>query len=156
MMMQQLQLEFSWNRALKPKGEARRAKAAVHQVPAASEADDPLNQVTMEEVIRTKNLMIALKRVLANKGSSGVDGMPVEELRDYLRRHWPQIRDQLTCGGYKPQSVMRVCIKKPGGGIRELGIPTVLDRFIQQTMHQVLSPLYDETFSASSYGFVGL
>ncbi len=153
MMMQQLQLEFSWNRALKPKGEARRAKAAVHQVPAASEADDPLNQVTMEEVIRTKNLMIALKRVLANKGSSGVDGMSVEALEDHLKRHWPQMREQLITGGYKPQPVMRVLIPKPGGGTRELGVPTVIDRFIQQALHQVLSPFYDETFSASSFGF---
>lgn len=151
--MQQLQLNFTWNRTLNPKGEARQGKAAVHQVPAASEADDPLNRVAMEEVVRRENLKIALKRVLANKGSSGVDGMSVEELKDHLKLNWPQIREQLIIGGYKPQPVMRVSIPKPGGGTRELGVPTVIDRFIQQALHQVLSPLYDETFSISSFGF---
>lgn len=151
--MQQLHLKFSWNRALNPEGEARKGKAAERQVSAASGADDPLNRVTMEGVVRRENLLIALKAVLANKGSGGVDGMSVEELKDHLKLHWPQIREQLIAGGYKPQPVMRVLIPKPGGGTRELGIPTVIDRLIQQALHQVLSPLYDETFSASSFGF---
>lgn len=151
--MQQLHFDFIWNRSLSPEGEARKGRVAEHQVSVASEAIDPLNRVTMEEVVRKENLLIALKRVQANKGSSGIDGMSVEELRDHLKHHWPQIRDQLLDGGYRPQPVQRVSIPKPGGGTRDLGIPTVLDRFIQQALHQVLSPLYDETFSASSYGF---
>ena len=151
--MQQLHFDFIWNRALSPEGEARKGRAAERQVSVASQGNDPLNRRTMEEVVRRENLLIALKRVLANKGSSGIDGMSVEELRDYLKLHWPQIRDQLITGGYRPQPVVRVSIPKPGGGTRELGVPTVLDRFIQHALHQVLSPLYDETFSASSYGF---
>jgi group II intron reverse transcriptase/maturase len=107
----------------------------------------------MEEVVRRENLQKAVKRVCANKGSPGVDGMAVEELRDYLKTHWPQIREELLQGQYKPQPVKQVMIPKPGGGTRMLGIPTVVDRFIQQALLQVLNPIYDLTFSAQSYGF---
>jgi len=107
----------------------------------------------MEEVVRRENLQKALKRVCANKGSPGVDRMPVEELRDYLKTHWSGIREELLQGQYKPQPVKQVMIPKPGGGTRMLGIPTVLDRFIQQALLQVLNPIYDSTFSAHSYGF---
>lgn len=107
----------------------------------------------MEEVVRRENLQKALKRVCANKGSPGVDRMPVEELRDYLKTHWSGVREELLQGQYKPQPVKQVMIPKPGGGTRMLGIPTVLDRFIQQALLQVLDPIYDPTFSAHSYGF---
>jgi len=107
----------------------------------------------MEEVIERENLKEALKRVKANKGSPGVDGMTVGELPDYLKRNWAAIREQLLGGAYKPQPVRRVEIPKPDGGVRKLGIPTVLDRFIQQAVMQVLQGRWDSTFSEHSYGF---
>ncbi len=88
-----------------------------------------------------------------NHGSAGVDGMTVEELPAYLREHWPQIREQLLTGQYQPQPIKRVEIPKPEGGVRKLGIPTVLDRFLQQALLQVLQPRWDPTFSEHSYGF---
>jgi len=107
----------------------------------------------MEEVCQRDNLVRALKRVKANQGSPGIDGMRVEELTDYLKEHWPRILEQLLQGAYQPQPVKRVKIPKPGGGERPLGIPTVLDRFIQQAVMQVLQGSWDRTFSAHSYGF---
>jgi RNA-directed DNA polymerase len=108
----------------------------------------------MEEVVRRENLLRAWKRVRANKGAPGVDGMTVEALGPYLREHWPRIREELLDAAYVPAPVRRVEIPKPGGrGIRLLGIPTVLDRFIQQAMLQVLTPVFDPHFSESSYGF---
>src|SRR4029453_12390891 len=107
----------------------------------------------MEEVCERKNCEQALARVKSNKGSAGIDGMTVEELPAYLKKHWPTIREQLLSGTYQPQPVKRVEIPKPDGGIRQLGIPTVLDRFIQQAVMQVLQRSWDETFSAHSYGF---
>lgn len=107
----------------------------------------------LEEVISQSNLKLALKRVHQNKGSAGVDGMSVNELSDYLKRNWHQIRDKLLQGNYRPMPVKRVDIPKPDGGIRQLGIPTVLDRFIQQALAQILQNSYDKTFSDSSYGF---
>jgi RNA-directed DNA polymerase len=107
----------------------------------------------MEEVCERKNCEQALARVKSNKGSAGIDGMTVEELPTYLRKHWPIIREQVLSGTYKPQPVKRVEIPKPDGGIRQLGIPTVLDRFIQQAVMQVLQRSWDETFSDHSYGF---
>lgn len=107
----------------------------------------------LEEVISQSNLKLALKRVRQNKGSAGVDGMRVNELSDYLKENWHQIRDKLLEGSYKPMPVKRVDIPKPDGGVRQLGIPTVLDRFIQQALAQILQNGYDKTFSDSSYGF---
>ncbi|MGH7930479.1 MAG: group II intron reverse transcriptase/maturase [Candidatus Binatia bacterium] len=112
-----------------------------------------ISEPLMEEVIERENHREALRRVKANKGSPGVDGMTVEELEGHLEEHWPAIREQLLSGSYKPQPVKRVEIAKPGGGIRKLGIPTVLDRFIQQAVMQVLQPRWDPTFSQYSYGF---
>jgi len=97
----------------------------------------------MEEVCERENCKQALKRVKANKGSAGVDGMTVQQLPEYLRQHWPAIREQLLNGTYKPQPVKRVEIPKPDGGVRKLGIPTVLDRFIQQAVMQVLQGRWD-------------
>jgi len=107
----------------------------------------------MEEVCERENCKQALARVKANRGSPGVDGMTVHDLPGYLQQHWSVIREQLLSGTYKPQPVKRVEIPKPDGGVRKLGIPTVLDRFIQQTVMQVLQDRWDRTFSSNSYGF---
>ncbi len=107
----------------------------------------------MEEVCQRENLFEALRRVRANRGSPGVDGLTTDELPDYLREHWPGIRDQLLKGTYQPQPVKRVEIPKPDGGVRKLGIPTVLDRMIQQAVLQVLQGRWDRTFSEHSFGF---
>ena len=107
----------------------------------------------MQEVLQPENLEAALVRVQANEGASGVDGMTVKQLPDYLRVHWPRIKQQLLDGTYKPQPVRRVEIPKPDGGVRKLGIPTVLDRFIQQAVQQVLTRRWDGTFSPNSFGF---
>ena len=119
----------------------------MHESPADTER-------LMEEVCERGNSEQAMKRVKANKGGPGVDGMTVQELPDYLKQHWPAIREQLLSGTYQPQPVKRVEIDKPdGGGVRKLGVPTVLDRFIQQAVLQVLQKRWDETFSEHSYGF---
>jgi RNA-directed DNA polymerase len=107
----------------------------------------------MEEVCGRENCLRALRRVKANKGSPGIDGMRVGELAGYLKQHWPVLREQLLSGTYKPQAVRRVEIAKPDGGVRKLGIPTVLDRFIQQAVMQVLQGRWDATFSEHSHGF---
>lgn len=107
----------------------------------------------MEKVINRDNLLTALRNVKRNGGSPGIDGMTVEELPEYLKKEWPKIRRQLMDGTYVPSPVKRVEIPKPGGGIRQLGIPTVLDRFIQQALLQVLQQDWDKTFSDSSFGF---
>ena len=108
---------------------------------------------SMELVVERQNCFAALARVKANKGSPGIDRMTVGELPAYLELNWPRIREDLLAGRYRPQPVRRVAIPKPGGGERELGIPTVLDRFIQQALLQVLQPRFDPTFSDASYGF---
>lgn len=107
----------------------------------------------MELAVERQNCLAALKRVKANKGSPGIDGMTVGELPAYLKANWLGIREDLLAGRCQPQPVKRVAIPKPGGGERELGIPTVLDRFIQQLLLQVLQPCFDPTFSEASYGF---
>jgi RNA-directed DNA polymerase len=107
----------------------------------------------MEAVVDRGNLMLAYQRVVANKGAAGVDALTVTELKDHLKRHWPTIRARLLAGTYQPQPVRRVDIPKPQGGVRTLGIPTVVDRLIQQALHQVLQPIFEPTFSAASYGF---
>ncbi len=107
----------------------------------------------MEEVCDRENLEIAWKRVRGNKGSPGVDGLTIDNAVDYLREHWPTIRDQLLDGAYQPQPVKRVEIPKPDGGVRKLGVPCVVDRLIQQALLQVLQKRWDPTFSEHSYGF---
>ena len=115
--------------------------------------ESPATEQLMEEVCERENCKQALKRIKANKGSAGVDGMTVHDLPEFLKQHWPAIREQLLSGTYKPQPVKRVEIPKPDGGVRKLGIPTVLDRFIQQAVMQVLQRSWDRTFSNHSYGF---
>jgi RNA-directed DNA polymerase len=112
-----------------------------------------IGEQLMEEVCERENCKQALARVKANKGSAGMDGMTVQQLPEYLKQHWAAIREQLLRGTYVPQPVKRVEIPKPDGGVRKLGIPTVLDRFIQQAMLQVLQRRWDRTFSEHSYGF---
>jgi len=112
-----------------------------------------ISKPLMEAVCERRNCKQALARVKGNKGSAGIDGMTVEQLPAYLKRHWLTIRGQLLSGAYKPQPVKRVEIPKPDGGMRKLGIPTVLDRFIQQAVMQVLQRSWDRTFSTHSYGF---
>jgi RNA-directed DNA polymerase len=108
----------------------------------------------MEAVVERENMLNALRRVVSNKGAAGVDAMSVDELKPYLQTHWGCIKEHLLEGSYQPQPVRRVEIPKPGGkGVRKLGVPTVVDRLIQQAVHQVLSPLFDPDFSVSSYGF---
>jgi len=129
-------------------GRERQASAA------GQEKTRPKATELMEEVLRRENLFEALRRVRGNQGAPGVDGMAVEALVPYLRENWPHIREELLQGAYKPAPVRRVEIPKPEGkGIRSLGIPTVLDRLIQQAILQVLMPIFDPHFSESSYGF---
>ena len=135
--------------AVKPQGSHARVEAP----PAGSGNERLGSSDLMEEVCERQNLQAALRRVRRNAGSPGIDGMTVEQLPDHLRVHWPRLREELLAGRYQPQPVRRVTIPKPGGGERELGIPTVLDRFIQQALLQVLQPLFDPTFSDASYGF---
>lgn len=118
------------------------------------EHSHPTTERVMEEVVEQKNMLNAYRRVVANKGAAGVDGMTVEQLSDELKAHWQETKGKLLEGNYRPQGVKRVEIPKPGGaGMRMLGIPTVTDRLIQQALHQVLSPIFDPDFSESSYGF---
>ena len=107
----------------------------------------------MEVVVERGNMTAAYRRVVRNKGAAGVDGMNVDELKPYLAREWERIKSELLEGGYTPQPVLQVEIPKPGGGMRKLGIPTVVDRLIGQAIHQVLEPIFDPQFSESSYGF---
>ena len=107
----------------------------------------------MEAVVERGNLRLAYQRVVENKGAAGVDELAVSELKEHLKQHWPTIRARLLAGDYQPQAVRRVDIPKPQGGVRTLGIPTVVDRLIQQALHQVLQPIFEPTFSDASYGF---
>ena len=107
----------------------------------------------MEAVVERGNMRLAYQRVVENKGAAGVDELTVAELKDHLKRHWPTVRARLLVGDYWPMAVRRVDIPKPQGGVRTLGIPTVVDRLIQQALHQVLQPIFEPTFSEASYGF---
>jgi RNA-directed DNA polymerase len=129
---------------------SRRGEASVG---ASGECPPGNEESLMERVVERPNLLRALGRGKANGGSPGIDGMTVEELPGDLPQHWPMIRVSLLGGTYRPRAVKRVEIPKPGGGVRKLGIPTVLDRFLQQALLQVLPPEGDKTFSEGSYGF---
>jgi RNA-directed DNA polymerase len=107
----------------------------------------------MERVVERSNLRLAYQRVVQNKGAPGVDGLTVAEFKDWLKVHWPSVKRALLEGGYLPRPVRRVDIPKPTGGMRTLGVPTLVDRLIQQALHQVLQPLFEPTFSEGSFGF---
>jgi group II intron reverse transcriptase/maturase len=138
-------------------GEARRAghgkERSGNEHPLLMQSTQSSTQSLMELVVARGNAVMALKRVRRNKGSPGIDGMRVEELEPYLHEHWQMIREQLLAGSFRPSAVKRQLIPKSGGGMRELGIPTVTDRFVQQLLLQVLQPIFDPTFSEHSHGF---
>jgi len=113
----------------------------------------PETEQLMEAVVARENMLRAYKQVVSNKGAAGVDGMTVEQLKPYLQEHWGKIKEELLNGKYGPQPVRCVEIPKPQGGVRQLGIPPVVDRLIQQALHQVLLPIFEPGFSESSYGF---
>jgi RNA-directed DNA polymerase len=152
-MRQNIQTELDFSST--PAGEAREAgREETESSPVVKDPESPAStNRLMEEVCERENLKEALRRVKANKGSAGVDGMTVGGITDYLKQHWPAIREQLLNGTYEPKPVRRVEIPKPDGGVRKLGIPTVLDRLIQQAVMQVLQRQWDPTFSEGSYGF---
>lgn len=114
---------------------------------------NPDTMLLMEAVVQRSNMVLALRRVEKNNGSAGIDAMTAQELRSYLKEHWPGIKEALLEGSYQPTAVRGVQIAKPAGGMRQLGIPTAVDRLIQQAINQVLSPIFDVNFSKSSYGF---
>ena len=115
-----------------------------------TKSEDP---ALMERVVERSNLWLAYQRVVKNKGAPGVDGVTVAEFKDWLKVHWPRVKEALLEGRYLPRAVRRVDIPKPSGGIRTLGVPTVVDRLIQQALHQVLQPVFEPTLSEASYGF---
>ena len=137
------------------RGEALKLRREGTESPTAERDTESLAEgQLMEQVCERENLKRALARVKRNKGSAGVDGMTVVQLSGYLKVHWPAIRERLLAGQYQPLPVRRVEIDKPGGkDKRKLGIPCVLDRFIQQAMLQVMGPIFEPTFSEFSYGF---
>src|SRR5271157_1715567 len=150
---QKNQLELAWGE--EGRGEAPKIIPTGTESSAAKRGTEnpAITEALMEEVCERENCKRALARVKANKGSPGVDGMTVHELGRFLQQHWPGIREQLLSGTYKPQPVKRVETPKPEGGVRKLGIPTVLDRMIQQAVQQVLQSRWDAEFSEHSYGF---
>jgi RNA-directed DNA polymerase len=152
-MRQQKQVELSLGTGAT--GEARSAAAREAEARAATTDIESraAGGPSMEAIVERNNLKKALARVRANKGAAGIDGMTVEDLSPYLKEHWLTIRAQLLDGTYKPRPVRRVEIPKASGGRRPLGIPTVLDRFIQQAVMQVLQADWDRTFSEASFGF---
>jgi RNA-directed DNA polymerase len=138
-----------------PTGEARKVGGKENESPETMHIPESpaRSDRLMEEIVERENLKEALRRVKANKGSPGVDEMTVNQLDDYLKQHWPTIREELLSGTYKPNPVKRVEIPKPDGGVRKLGIPTVLCRFVQQAVMQVLQRQWNPTFSDHSFGF---
>jgi len=139
----------AWEVGVKPRGPEQGLSCPAAPPPEEPTAPEDL----LEQVLSRDNLLQALDRVKANRGAPGIDGMTTRQLPEYLKEHWPAIRESLTSGTYQPSPVRRVEIPKPGGGERLLGIPTVLDRLIQQALSQVLGKLFDPHFSDASYGF---
>ncbi|WP_247887198.1 reverse transcriptase domain-containing protein, partial [Azospirillum sp. SYSU D00513] len=133
-------------------GEAR-PEARLDEADHPRRGTDAMGPGLLDAALARENLLRALKKVRANGGAAGVDGLDIDQTAERLKTHWPAIRDRLREGTYRPQPVRRVMIPKPGGGERELGIPTVTDRLIQQAVLQVLQPILDPGFSDHSYGF---
>ena len=138
---------------LESRGEAPRVKRSEEEPTAICGDERSGASDLMAKVVSRRNLQAALKRVRKNRGSAGIDGMTVEQLCDHLRQCWPMLREQLVGGSYRPAMVKQQLIPKSGGGMCKLGIPTVLDRFIQQALLQVLQPMFDPSFSRHSHGF---
>lgn len=150
---QKSQQQLAFASSVKVKPEAQLGEGTETLAAGSTTESQVHKERLMEVMLERSNLKQALRRVEENKGAAGVDGMRVEELRAYLKQHWPQLREKLLSGNYEPAPVRRVEIPKAGGGTRKLGIPTVVDRFIQQAMLQVLQADWDASFSAHSYGF---
>jgi len=146
-MSRQLELPFEG------RGEAPGAERSVEALTAPGKREGSGASGLMERVVSRPNMLAAYKRVRANKGSPGIDGVTVEQLPAWLKENWERVREGLLAGTYQPTAVRRQLIAKAGGGERELGIPTVPDRLIQQALLQVLQPIFDPTFSDHSYGF---
>ena len=140
-------------RVVTGEGEAHAEAARDEARPAFQQQTGFGREDLLWQALSRENMAAAWKRVKANKGSAGVDGLTIEQAPEFLKSHWPRIRQELFDGTYRPQAVRRVEIPKPTGGVRELGIPTVVDRLIQQALLQILQPLIDPTFSEFSYGF---
>jgi RNA-directed DNA polymerase len=133
--------------------DSRHYEAEVTSGTAGTELFHEESQGLLEQVLERQNMLQAYQRVLRNKGAAGVDGVTVGELKSLLQERWPDVKAALLCGSYQPQAVRQVDIPKAGGGSRQLGIPTVLDRLIQQALHQMMSPIFEQGFSDHSYGF---
>jgi RNA-directed DNA polymerase len=131
----------------------RRVEQCEHQTSTARREDSIQNEALIEIMLGRANMEAAYRKVVSNKGAPGVDGMTTEDLKTYLQTDWIRIKEELLTGRYKPKPVKQVEIPKPDGGVRKLGIPTVIDRLIQQAIHQILNPIFDPNFSESSYGF---
>ena len=132
----------------------RGTESGASKVTARREDSSPEEKQLMEAVVERGNMLTALQRVMSNRGAAGADRMTVEELKPYLKEEWKRIREELLADEYRPSAVLKVEIPKADGkGMRKLGIPTVIDRLIQQALHQVLSPIFEGGFSESSYGF---
>ena len=146
-MTRQLELPFE------DRGEAPKVGRSVEVPTAPGETEGSGASGLMERVVSRPNLLAAYKRVRENRGSPGIDGVTVDQLPQWLKENWPRVREELLAGTYRPTPVQRQVVPKAGGGERELGIPTVPDRLIQQALLQVLQPIFDPTFSDHSYGF---
>jgi RNA-directed DNA polymerase len=149
--MRQKSIQLALN--LEGAGEAQPDLGRGIEAQSASSTPGSLAHDLMEAVVAAGNIRDALRKVRSNKGSAGIDGMTVKELEPHLRQVWPKLREELLSGDYRPSPIRRVDIPKPDGGTRQLGIPTVVDRFVQQCLLQVLEPHFDPTFSPNSYGF---
>jgi len=136
-------------------GSGRNLQEVNRERPTGTATKEPIQNTAslIEAMLERENMLKAYKRVVGNKGASGVDGMTTEDLKDYLKKHWLQLREEVLSGRYRPSPVKEVEIPKPGGGVRKLGIPTVVDRLLQQALYQILSPIFEIGFSESSYGF---
>ena len=138
-------------------GEAGRnlakTRAGAEVCAAASGQTKSEGSLLIERVVERSNMWLAYQRVVENRGAAGVDGLTVAQLKGWLKMHWPRVKQALLAGDYMPRPVRRVDIPKPSGGVRTLGVPTVVDRLIQQALHQVMQPIFEPTFSDSSYGF---
>ena len=130
-----------------------RSVAGVEASTGAAGQTKPEAPRLMEAVVERSNMQSAYERVQANEGAPGVDGLTVAELKPWLKANWAKVRQALLAGEYMPAAVRKVEIPKPQGGVRTLGIPTVVDRLIQQALHQAMQPLFEPEFSESSYGF---
>src|SRR5690554_5550409 len=151
-----MKTDIGANTVTHPEGQGRYPESrpvGVETVPASSSWTKAEPAPLMEAVVEKANMARAYRKMIANKGAPGADGMPVHQLADHLKQHWPTLRERLLAGEYHPSPIRAVEIPKPKSETRQLGIPTVTDRLIQQELLQVLMPIFDPGFSASSYGY---